>query len=344
LLLYFFLIYMLAPAAVLFVIPCLLPRRWLCIYVPLAAIGIAAIWWDYLRHRYDGNGLAQAFTEFMLAAGTAGAIAGLAARLIVMALRAWRVRWRYAWLPAPLLFALLIAAPWLMMWYGEFERRPPSDECMARAHRLELAGAAIRVPLAPVFTVFRASGPHDLDLLESPAHARAFCRRTAATDPLPIRLLKLDLQRHLPDDRYRWDPRLCAAVRDRPWLHRFCTAPVSLEAEHYPARIDLAPADDVARTYRDLWQLHRAATASLVPAEEAVERGTGWRLRAADGTAIAAICRPYGDARMSCSALFQPRPGLAAQFEFTVERARLPAEIVAIQARAAEITGDLLRP
>jgi hypothetical protein len=329
---------------ILFVIPCLLPRRWLCVYVPLAAIGISALWWDYLRHRYDGNAFAQAFTEVMIASGTAGAIAGLAARLIIMVLRAWRVRWRYAWLPAPLLFALLIAAPWLMEWYGEFERRPPSDECMARAHRLELAGAAIRVPLAPVFTVFRASGPRDLDLLSSPADARAFCRRTAAADPLPIRLLKIDLQRNLPNDRYRWDERLCAAVRDRPWLHRFCSGPVSLEAEHYPARIDLAPAEDVARTYRDLWQLYRAAATGGAPAEQAVERGTGWRLRAADGTAIAAICRPYGDSGMSCAAVFEPHPGLAAQFEFAVERARLPAEIVAIQARTAEIVHDLLRP
>jgi hypothetical protein len=47
---------------------------------------------------------------------------------------------------------------------------------------------------------------------------------------------------------------------------------------------------------------------------------------------------------MSCSALFEPRPGLAAQFEFAAPRAQLPAEIAAIQARTAEIVHDLLRP
>jgi hypothetical protein len=35
---------MLPPAVVLFVVPCLLPRRWLYFYVPLAALCIVAAW------------------------------------------------------------------------------------------------------------------------------------------------------------------------------------------------------------------------------------------------------------------------------------------------------------
>ena len=334
---------MLLPASVLFVIPCLLPRHWLYGYVPLAAIGIAAVWWDLLSHRYQGNAFGTAFAEMIIVSGAAGAIAGVVARLAILGLRTWRVRWRYAWLPAPVGLALLIAAPWLMHWYAEFDRRPPSDECLARAHGLEIAGTTLHVPLAPVFTVFRAIDHRQIDLLSSPASARAFCRRTASTDPLPIRLLKLDLQRNLPNDRYRWDPRLCAAVRARPWLHRFCADPASIKAEHYPSQINLGPADDMAKRHRELWQLYRVATAMGEPAEQATERGIGWRLRAIDGTPIGAIYRPYSES-MSCSAMFEPRPGLAAQFEFSAPRAQLPEEIIAIQARVAEIVHDLLRP
>ena len=131
---------LLAIAAVLFAVPCVLPWRWLFLYVPLAAIAIGAAWWDYLEHELD-MGVVGVFSLGMILAGTAAAVGGLLARLIIMALRARRVRWRYAWLPAPLLFALLAAAPFLLMLYSEFEDRPPPEACLVDSHRLELAGA-----------------------------------------------------------------------------------------------------------------------------------------------------------------------------------------------------------
>jgi hypothetical protein len=332
------------PALALFLVPCVLPRRWLWFYAPLAAIGLTLLWRDHFAHQHEGNGFAVAMAEAIIFGWTVSAIVGVATRLVIIALRAWRVRWRYAWLPAPFALALLIASPWLLYWYGEFERRPPSDECLAATHRLEIAGEILSVPSAPIFTMFRAINAKDIYSLAWPASARAFCRLTAQIDPLPIQLLKLDFG-HVPTSGYRWEPRLCEAVRDRPWLRQLCDGPAPRGTEHYPKEIEFEPADRMASgAFRELWTSYSQARTAEAPAEEATDNSVAWRLRTADGTPLAVSCRHYDRDLTSCYAIFEPRPGLAARFRLAVRRDQVAAEAIAIQARVAEIARDLLRP
>ena len=104
-----------AVLLMLFVVPCCLRWRWLCLYGRLATVGLALLWQNYLAHRHEGNGFAQAMAEAILFAGTVVAISGVLARLLMLALRRVGMPWRYAWLPAPIMFVLLIAWPWLVL-------------------------------------------------------------------------------------------------------------------------------------------------------------------------------------------------------------------------------------
>lgn len=338
----FYLVFMLAPATVLFLIPCLLPRRWLCGYVALAAIGITAIWWDYLGHERE-MGVVGVFSLGLILAGTVAAIAGLLARLIIIALRAWRVRWRYAWLPAPLLLALLVASPFLMRLYAEFDNRPPPEACLTASHRLVLAGATLSVPPAPVFIVMPADEKQPYGLAW-PKKARAFCRMVARADPLPVRRVSLDLERHHgPLYRHEWHPLLCRASRGRPWLHRLCEGPRLAAEERYPRWLSLASSGEMTPgSYADIWALLQHP-AGPIPAQTDARRIL-YRLRADDGTPFAAGCRLYNEGKADCDAVFEPRPGLAAQFQVSVARDQATTQLTAVQARAAEIVRDLLQP
>jgi hypothetical protein len=331
-----------AIAAVLFALPCVLPRRWLCGYVSLAAIGITATWWDYLGHERE-MGVVGVFSLGLILAGTAAAIAGLLARLTIMALRARRVRWRCAWLPAPLLFALLVASPFLLRLYAEFDNRPPPEACLLASHRLELAGATLSVPPAPVFIVIPADEMQPYGLAW-PDKARAFCRMIARADPLPVRRVSLDFARHHgPLYRHEWHPLLCAAIRGRPWLHRLCDGPALAPTEHYPQWLSLGSAAEMTPgSYADIWALLRHP-AEPIPAQTDARRVL-YRLRADDGTPIAAGCWLYNAGKAECDAVFEPRPGLAAQFQVSVARDQAAAQLTAVQRRAAEIIRDLLQP
>jgi hypothetical protein len=332
---------LLAIAIVLFAIPCVLPWRWLFLYVPLVAAAIGAAWWDHFTHELD-MGVVGVFSFGMILAGTAAAIGGLLARLIVMALRARRVRWRYAWLPMPALFALLIAAPFLLMFYSEFDNRPPSEECLVDSHRLGLADTTLSVPPAPVFIVITADETEPFNLAW-PDKARAFCRMVARSGPLPVRRISLNLDRHHgPLYRHEWHPQLCTAIRERPWMHRLCDGPALAEDEHYPEWMSFASSEEAAQgSEQDLWALYKGGADS---APEQTDERVARRLRATNGTMFAAVCGLYNRGRADCDAVFEPRPGLAVYFRVAVPRDRIAAELIAVQARVAEIARDLLRP
>jgi hypothetical protein len=295
-----------------------------------------------MAHRHEGNGAAVVLAEIMLLYGTAGAILGGAARAAILILRALRVRWGCAWLPAPALLALLLAAPFLLKLYAEFDQRPPGDECLAGSHRLELAGTMLSVPPAPVFIVIPADEkvPYSLAF---PDKARAFCRMVARADPLLVRRLSLDLERQGPAYRHQWHAHLCAAIRNRPWLHRLCEGPKLDAAEHYPQWLSLGPAADLAHgSYAEIWSLQQQP-AQAIPEQTNAKRILH-RLSAGDGATFVAGCWLFNKGRAECDAVFEPRPGLAAQFRVTVARNQMAAELTAVQVKTAAIVQDLLRP
>jgi hypothetical protein len=338
--------YVLPVALPLFLIPCFLSWRWLCLWVPVAAAGIALTWWNHFAHAHEGNGFAVVLAEIIIMGGTAAAIAGVVARVMMLALRAGRVRWRYAWLPAPGLLVLLMAAPWLLSWLSEFQNRPPSDACLAATYRIEVGGAELHLPLAPVFTIFRAIDWREIDHLASNKTARAFCDRADAGRTVVVaQLVTLDFVRGLPSGKHRWPARVCDAIDNRPWLARFCAGEVDARAARYPAGIDFEPATKMQEgPFRNLWELYQRALLTATPAEEAAGADVALILHAADGTPFATSCRRYSDASASCYAVFEPYPGLVARFHFATKPEAIAIEALAIQARVAEIAADLLRP
>jgi hypothetical protein len=337
----FYLGYVLAPAAVLFAIPCLLPWRWLCGYALVAAAGLGFLWHDHLAYRGAGNGLAEAMAGAVLFFMTAGAIGGVLARLVMLGLRAWGVRWRFAWLPAPIMLALLVAWPWMAQRYHEFRWRPPSAACLSASYRVEIAGATLRLPLAPIFTVFGDRDRKEVYNFSLPMKARDFCDLTGTgRDTAPMRLLMIDFQRNLPRDGDRWPPQLCDAMRERAWLARLCAAPVDVNAEHLPLEITIEAARDARSS---LGALYRRASVTSAPTEEPIKDGTAWRLRAAGGAPVAVICHDYAYNLASCQAVFEPRPGLAALFQFSSAHDKVATKTLVVQARVADIVTDLLR-
>lgn len=341
----FYLFYVLPVALPLFLIPCFLCWRGLCLWVAVAAAGITLVWWDHLAHAHEGNGFAVVLAEIVLVGGTAAAIAGAFARVMMLALRASRVRWRYAWLPAPGILALLIAAPSLLSWHHEFRNRPPSDACLAATYRIEVGDAELHLPLAPVFIIFRAIDRRAIDHLAFNRTARAFCDRTDAGRTMVVaRIARLDFVRDVPRGKHQWHAKLCEAIDDRPWLARFCAGEVDARAAHYPAGIDFESATKMqSGSFRRLWALYQRALLTATPAEETTGADVALILHAADGTPFAASCRHYSDASASCYAVFEPRPGLAARFHFATKPEAIATEALAVQARVAEIAADLLR-
>ncbi len=102
------------PAFVLYVIPCLLPRPLLWVYAVLAAVGLAIEWRSSLTMMRSGEGgISEVFGLIVLFGATVGAGGGIAARMTMLALRRRGLRWRYAWLPGPIILAGLIAATFL---------------------------------------------------------------------------------------------------------------------------------------------------------------------------------------------------------------------------------------
>ena len=96
-------------ALALFVAPCVLPRLLLLLYVALAAVAFALVLHDHHTHELDG-GVAATLGLLIVIWWAFHAIGGLVARFLIMSLRTRGVRWRYAWLPAPILLATLAAA------------------------------------------------------------------------------------------------------------------------------------------------------------------------------------------------------------------------------------------
>lgn len=329
-----------AAPFVLFLVPCFLPWRWLCFFALLAAAGLGLLWHDHLSYRGEGNGLAEAMAGAVLFFMTTGAIGGVLARLAMLGLRAWDVRWRFAWLPAPIVLALLAAWPWAAHRYHEFRWRPPSEACLSATYRVEIAGATLRLPLAPIFTVFGNRDRREIYNFSLPMKARDFCDLTyTGRHTAPMRLLMIDFQRNLPRDDYRWPPQLCDAVRERAWLAGFCAGPVGVETEHLPLKITIEAARE---TRSSLWALYRRATVTNAPTEEPIKDGTAWRLRAASGAPVAVICHDYAHNLAGCQAVFEPRPGLAALFQFSSAHDKVATKTLMVQARVAEILTGLL--
>jgi hypothetical protein len=325
-----FLLVLSIPGLFLFAIPCLLSRRWLAAFAALAAIGFSLLWRNHVVHRGEGNGVAEAFGTWMLLSMTAGVIGGIVARTAMLTLRRWRIRWRYAWLPAPIILALLIATPFAMEWYRDWKWRPPSDACLTTTHPITLAGRNVQIPMAPVFTLFFGHSADRIHNLRYPQSAREFCAQTTAT-PLDVRLMWLNFERDTPRRGWSWNPVLCASLGGRPWLHAFCAGPVDLRAAHYPDRLDFQSVEDVQRdaAYRDLAGQLRSGTLTDTSKLHWLHTPEGPLLVSCKQTAT------------SCSALFEPRPGLAVGFWFRAAPGETDREAAAIHARAIEIVDDL---
>jgi hypothetical protein len=319
------------PAVILFVIPCLLSWRWLGVFSVLASGGLAFLWQNSLAHRGEGNGVAEAFALMSLYAITAAVPVGIATRALMLRLRRWKLRWRYAWLPAPIALAGLIATPFAMEWYQNWTRRPPSDACLAAPHPITLAGRNLRIPIAPVIVLFGRSKADNIYSLGIASSARAFCARATDGAPVDIRLLWLKFEPYILRNRSLWSPVLCDSVAERPWLHAFCAESADMKAEHYPQRLALQSIDDASRdpSFRDLLPFLRSTKA----ANDAKIR----RLEAAPGPLIV-FCK--GGAVM-CRALFEPRAGLVAEFQFVAEPDQGEREAVATAAKITEIIDDV---
>lgn len=319
------------PGVILFVIPCLLSRRWLKVYAVLAGAGLALLWQNSLAHRGEGNGFSEAFALLSLYSMTAAAPLGIATRALMLGLRRWKLRWRYAWLPAPIALAGLIAWPFAMEWYQNWTRRPPADACLAATHPITLAGRDLQIPLAPVFVLFGRSDADKIYSLGVGSSARIFCARTADGAAVDSVGLWLEFKPYILRNRSLWSSALCESVVDRPWLHVFCVEPDGAKAEHYPQRLELQPFDEAERNphSRDLAPLLRSAATP--------NHAKFQRLETVHGPLIV-ICK--GGA-FACRALFEPRPGLAAGFEFVAEPDQGEREAVAIATKVTEIIDDL---
>ena len=165
----------------------------------------------------------------------------------------------------------------------------------------------------------------------------------ARANPLPVRRLSLDLERQGPAYRHQWHAHLCAAIRNRPWLHRLCEGPKLATAEYYPQWLSLGPSADLAHgSYAEIWSLQQQP-AQTIP-EQTNEKRILHRLRAGDGTTFVAGCWLFNKGRAECDAVFEPRPGLAAQFRVSVDRDRMTAELTAVRDKTAAIVEDLLQP
>ena len=104
-----YLYFSLPLGTILFLIPCLMPTRWLLYYGLIVAACLVVFWYDSLNDPEIGLGMLVAFA-FATSAVT-GASLGSIARLLIAALRARGVRRRYAWLPAPVLFIGVVFSP-----------------------------------------------------------------------------------------------------------------------------------------------------------------------------------------------------------------------------------------
>jgi hypothetical protein len=320
----------------LFVIPCLLPRPWLIAFSALALLGFLLLWRDHMAHQGEGNGVAEAFARFGLYVLTVSAAAGIGARALMLALRRKGLRWRYACLPAPLIPLLIIGAHYADYRHEQWQRRPPPDACLAAMHNVALGDVMLRIPTAPLFSLVVAGNMGGRLLLRwPPDHVREFCARTADGRVLDLARLRLDFVRDVPSDIAPWPVAFCAAVTDRPWLHRFCMEPVDLRAAHYPQEIEFKTIERMPK--------YDPTYAKLLDTLEGKERLPKYRrLRLGDGTWLALTCGDGGLRR--CTAVLQPRPGLGVEFEFLVEGSAINAEAEAVAARVTEIAADLLRP
>jgi hypothetical protein len=324
------------PALILFATPCLLSARWLVVYAILVVAGLLSLSPSYPPDSVGGNGFSEAFAAFSLYAMTVGFSTGIAARVVMLALRRWHVRWRYVWLAAPGILSLVIGYHYAQEKYREWQYRPPSDACLAATHKVALGETVLRIPTAPVFTLTLYSGPGGFLFLRFPPdHVRTLCKRTAEGRVLELERLTLDFERDVPRENWHWPDALCGAVRDRPWLDRFCAGPVDRAAEHYPWRLVFEPSETVAKA-----SLTRAVWSALRD-PDAVMPDRYHRLHVADGNWLAYSCSDVSPT--SCQGVFEPRPGLAATFDLTLPELDREVEAMAVAARISEIAADLSR-
>ena len=320
------------PALILFVIPCLLSWRWLGVFTVLSGIGLAFLWQDNMAHRGEGNGIAEAFSIFTLYGMTVGTGAGIVARVAMLGLRRRQVRWKFAWLPAPIILALVVGWHAAQIGYDQWRRRPPSDACLAATRDVSLSGAMLRIPTAPLFTLTLDGDRLAMfNLAWPPDDVRTLCRLTAQGRVLELKRLKLDFVRHVPGPNRHWPDVFCRSVRNRAWLDRFCTGPVDIQAEHYPRELVFEASDTMAKdgAFRPLWQTLQGSQ------PEAEHRR---RLRMTEGNWLAISCGGNG---ANCYGAFEPRPGLGVRFLFSTSAPSADTDALAIAARVSEIAADL---
>ena len=325
----------------LFVAPCLLSWRLLCFWVPLVGIGIALLWQQYFAIPPEEHGLGDVLALAFLFYGTAAAIVGVVARLAMLGLRARGVRWRHAWLPAPLVLGLLVATPWVQHWYHQFKFRPPSEACLAARHPVYVGGQRLDLPLAPFITVFPA-GEERMYAFNSNQAARMFCEKASRRGrAIAARPLVFDFARGWSHYQKPWPAALCR--QGGAWMQPFCAKAVDPRTLGYPDNvwITLAKSPDVSMK-DTLPLLERARRASVHgEVERDVNDRRQWLLQTANGGAMAASCRLSAPERLSCAVAYDLGPDLIAQMGMSIPADQAPAALIAAERRVAEILSDL---
>jgi hypothetical protein len=325
----------------LFVAPCFLSWRLLCFWVPLVGVAIALLWQQYFAIPPEEHGIGDVLALAFLFYGTAAAIVGVVARLVMLGLRAKGVRWRYAWLPAPLLLGLLIATPWIQHWHHQFKVRLPSEACLAARHPIYVGRQRLDLPLAPFITVFEARAER-MYAFNSNQAARLFCtKQDKRGRPMAVHPLVFDFTRGWAHYQKPWPAALCG--QGSAWMQPFCAKAVDPRTLGYPDNvwITLAKNPDVSMKHT-LPLLERARQARL---HGEVERDANdrrqWLLRSANGDAMAASCRLSAPDRLSCAVAYDLGPDLIAQMGMSIPAEQAPTALIAAERKVAEILRDL---
>ncbi len=276
-LLMFHLLFLALPYTALFALALVMPgRRSLAACSVLLGLPLAWLALEGFRSMGRAPGgaiLGVAVMTGIICIAAAGFVSGAVSRWAMLALpRVAQTRSR----SALLVLAGFLAIPSVLagsMWWSQQRIRVPDGACLAAHHQVELAGAAFRLPSAPIFTVWtKADKPYALSRHED---MRAFCSLSGDADkPIGIVKLSIDTDRLL----YKGPPvrdKFCALSKE-DWAQQLCHAGerTALSRQGVPDEISIySPTrDDLRRmgvsdrgAYRAFVKENEAAIASGRP-------------------------------------------------------------------------------